>query len=53
MGAVMGWTARQVEEHTAWELLSAWSGWLAANCQDPQLPPPTDEEHDALVERYG
>jgi hypothetical protein len=43
-----------VDELTAWEFGQAVQGWKSANCpEDDAMTPPTDEEHDALMAKYG
>jgi hypothetical protein len=36
-----------------WEFLAVRDGWIAANSPPPELAPPTPEEHDAMIEKYG
>jgi hypothetical protein len=34
--------------------MAAVDGWKAANCPDDPAPsPPSPEEHDAMIEKYG
>jgi hypothetical protein len=49
----MGFTPRQVEEMTFWEFLAVRDGWLSANTAPDTAGPPTAEEHDAMLEKYG
>lgn len=42
-----------MDELTAWELMAAVDGWKSANCPDSGPKPPTGDEHDALVAKYG
>lgn len=39
---------------TLWEFGACVSGWNRANSSDDAaLPPPSPEEHDALIAKYG
>jgi hypothetical protein len=49
----MGFTPRQVDEMSFWEFLATRDGWLEANCPPDDKSPPTPEEHDAMLEKYG
>ena len=53
MGGVLLLSPRQVDDLTFDELMAMFDGWKAANCGDGAPPPPTNEEHDALVAKYG
>jgi hypothetical protein len=53
VGAAIGLSPRQVDELTIWEFGQAVQGWKDANCPEESVQPPTAEEHDALVEKYG
>jgi hypothetical protein len=50
----MGFTPRQVDEMSLWEFLATRDGWIEANtAPDTSIGPPTPEEHDAMLEKYG
>lgn len=49
----MGWTARQVDDLSQWELHQAVDGWLEANGVEEKPEAPTDEEHEALLAKYA
>lgn len=49
----MGWTPRQVDELSFWELACAVAGFAQANGVEEKLEPPTPEEHDALLAKYA
>jgi hypothetical protein len=48
----MGFTPAEVDACSLWEFLAARDGWIRANSTEGERPP-TPEEHDALVEKYG
>lgn len=52
MGAALGWTPRQVDQLTFWELHVAVEGWRRAQGVEEDVDPPSPEEHDALAERF-
>lgn len=51
----MGWNQRMVDETGLWEFMEALRGWNKAQGGDESagVKPPTPEEHDRLVERFG
>lgn len=49
----MGFTPRQVDELTEWELLAAIQGWKAANGREDAPAAPSAAEHAAMVAKYG
>jgi hypothetical protein len=49
----MGFTPAQVDAMSLWEFLAVRDGWVAANSPADTLKPPTPEEHDAMLEKYG
>lgn len=49
----MGFTPAQVGEMSLWEFVTCWDGWFIANCGEPDLPPPTPEQHQYLIDKYG
>lgn len=49
---ILGWTARETEQHSLWELVAAIDGHNRANGGDAPLDPPTDAEMDALLEAH-
>lgn len=36
-----------------WQFLAARDGYVLANSPPEDMKPPTDEEHDALVQKWG
>lgn len=34
-------------------MLAQTDGWRLANCPDDDIQPPTAEEHEAMVAKYG
>jgi len=42
-----------VDACSFWEFLVARNGWIAANCPPEGDRPPTPEEHDAMIEKWG
>lgn len=53
MGAVMGFTPRDVDGMTLWELSVAAKGWSKANGAEEEVAPPSWEEHLAMVKAAG
>lgn len=49
----MGFTPREIDDLSLWEFGAAAIGWGKANGSDARPAAPSDEEHDALVERYA
>jgi hypothetical protein len=50
----MGFTPTEIDEMSFWEFLAARDGWIDANtADDGKLKPPTPEEHDAMIAKYG
>lgn len=49
----MGFTPRDVDEMTLWELSAAVDGWNRANGGQDELEPPSPEEFDAMLERHA
>ena len=49
----MGWTPAQVDACSLWEFLIARDGWIKANSAPDKLGPPSPEEHDAMLEKWG
>ena len=49
LGAAIGFSPRQVDEMTPWELLACMDGYNHANGVKPKDEPPTDEEFAAAV----
>jgi hypothetical protein len=49
----MGFTPTQINAMSLWEFLAVRDGWIAANSPPDALQPPTAEEHDAMIEKYG
>lgn len=49
----MGFSPAEVGEMSPWQFSACVEAWNAANGGEPALPPPTDEEHDYLVAKYG
>lgn len=45
----MGFTPRDVDAMTLWELSAAANGWSKANGAEEEAAPPTWEEHLAMV----
>jgi hypothetical protein len=42
-----------VDACSLWEFLAARDGWIKANSADDDRGPPTPEEHDAMIEKWG
>jgi hypothetical protein len=36
-----------------WELRAAVDGWKASNCPEDDPLPPTPDEHDEMIRKYG
>ncbi|MCV9907049.1 hypothetical protein OIV19_05365 [Brucella sp. HL-2] len=53
MGAVMGFTPRDVDSLTLWELSVAAKGWSKANGAEEEVVPPSWDEHLAMVKSAG
>src|SRR5215471_3368455 len=51
-GAAIGFTPRQIDEMTMWELTACVAGFNRANSADADLSPPTDEEFQQMLEAY-
>lgn len=50
----MGWTPAQVGACSFWQFNVAREGWRRANTTEDAAPAaPSDDEHDALVAKYG
>jgi len=49
----MGMTPAEVDACSFWEFLAARDGWIAANAPPDQVRPPTPEEHDAMIAKWG
>jgi hypothetical protein len=49
----MGWTPAQVDTCSLWEFLAARDGWIKANTVSDGPGPPTPEEHDAMLAKWG
>ena len=45
----MGFPPREVDQMSLWEFMACWNGYVRANSPDPEVKPPTYEEHLALV----
>ena len=48
---MLGWTPRQLDEVTLQEFHAALDGYERAH-STPDAKPPSDADHDALVEKY-
>lgn len=53
IGAAIGFTPAEVDGCTPWEFMAAVDGYNAAHDPDPQMPPPTEAQHEALKAKYG
>jgi hypothetical protein len=49
----MGFTPTQIDAMSFWEFLATRDGFIEANSVSDKLAPPTPEQHDAMVEKYG
>jgi hypothetical protein len=49
----MGFSPAQVNAMSLWEFLAVRDGWIEANCPPDTMQPPSPEEHDAMLEKYG
>jgi hypothetical protein len=49
LGAAIGFTPRQLDDMTMWELAACVDGVNYANNPEPKLEPPTNEEFDAML----
>jgi hypothetical protein len=52
-GAVIGLSARDVDDSSLWEIAAQSEAWARANGGDADKGPPSPEEHDALVAKYA
>lgn len=53
IGAVMGFTAREVGEMSLWEFAASADGWAAAHSPEEQTASSlSEDEHDALMDKY-
>lgn len=49
----MGFTPRDVDDMTLWELSAAVDGWNRANGAQDSLEPPTEEEFEDMLLRHA
>jgi hypothetical protein len=49
----MGLSRADVGDHSFWTFNAALDGWRRAHETNSRPPPPTDEQHDYLIAKYG
>ena len=49
----MGFSPAEVDGCSLWQFLAARDGWIKANTTEDSSRPPTPEEHDALIAKWG
>ena len=49
----MGFTPAEVGDMSLWQFGAVSDGWRLANGAEEKIQPPTDEEHDEMVAKYG
>ena len=53
IGAVMGFSPREVGDMSLWEFTACTEGWVAAHSPEEQKASSlSEEEHDALMAKY-
>jgi hypothetical protein len=50
---VIGFTPREVDDCSLWEFHAARDGWIKANSADEGPAAPSDEDHEAMLRKWG
>lgn len=49
----MGWSPREVDDASLWEISMAAKGWAKANGAESKPESLSEDEHDRLMAKYG
>jgi hypothetical protein len=49
----MGFSPEEIGAMSLWQFNTCQDGWIKAQGGAPELPPPTDEQHEYLVAKHA